>query len=290
MKNPTRFFAIFVLLLILIVGCQSTSPSSVIPTLIPTYTIQPPSAPILTTVTYVGNSGFLIAVGDKKILIDSLFEGFPDSYHLPSTEVEDILNATPPFDQIDLVLATHSHADHFDAVLVRQYLDNNPEVTFASTAQVTALLPDIEDRVITLDANTGNPAKVDINGIHVEAIYLSHGIPSDGSVEVINNAYLVKVNGVIFFHSGDMYPSLLPHEIIQTNNLSGQNIDFAFMQHFRLSNPAFPGFMNDVIQSKYVIASHYELAGEVEVENIKQYYPDVVIFSKEMQTWQMPGK
>lgn len=290
MKNFSHFLVVIAVLFTLLMGCRSISTINDSSLLKPSTTIQASPTPIQTTVTYVGNSGFLISVGDKKILIDSLFDGFPGTYHLPSSEVEDMLAAVSPFDQIDMILATHTHADHFDEGVVRQYLEKNSEVIFASTSQVTSLFSDFKDRVITLDAQTGKPMSMDINGIYVEAIYLSHGLPSDGSEEVINNAYLVNVNGVTFFHSGDMDPRLLSHEVLQTYDLPRKNIDFAFMQHFRLSNPAFQGFMNDVIQCKYVIASHYELSGLVDVENIKLYYPDVVIFTKEMQTWQMPGK
>ena len=35
------------------------------------------------SITYVGNAGFLINIGDKKILIDALFKGFEGSYELP---------------------------------------------------------------------------------------------------------------------------------------------------------------------------------------------------------------
>jgi len=51
------------------------------------------------TVMYVGNSGFMITAGDRKILIDALFEGFgSQDYTLPADEVNLLVNALPPFD------------------------------------------------------------------------------------------------------------------------------------------------------------------------------------------------
>ena len=73
-------------------------------------------------VTYVGNAGFLIAVGDKKILIDALFSGFPGGYTLPEEIRDKMALGRPPFDGIDLALATHSHGDHFESGLVRRFL------------------------------------------------------------------------------------------------------------------------------------------------------------------------
>ena len=84
------------------------------------------------TVTFVGNSGFLITVGDTKILIDGLFEGFP-GYALPDDELQQLLGAEPPFDHLDLILRTHDHGDHFSARMVCQHLKNDPEAVFVST-------------------------------------------------------------------------------------------------------------------------------------------------------------
>jgi L-ascorbate metabolism protein UlaG (beta-lactamase superfamily) len=84
------------------------------------------------SITYVGNAGFLISIGDKKILIDALFKGFEGSYKLPQ-EVQDKLTlAQAPFDDVDLILVTHAHSDHIDPVMVLQHMQNNPDAIFDS--------------------------------------------------------------------------------------------------------------------------------------------------------------
>jgi L-ascorbate metabolism protein UlaG (beta-lactamase superfamily) len=276
MKKCLAVLTVLLVLTFLITSCQSTP------------TVAPTAEPTVTTVTYVGNSGFVIEVGDKKILIDALFDGFPQSYHLPSTVIDKITAGEAPFDDVDLILATHFHDDHFGADMVSQYLANHPDTVFASTAQTTQLLRGFGGRVVTLDAKTNAPVEVDLNGIHVEAIYLTHGIPTDGSAEPINNAYLVSVNGVTLFHTGDIDAGLLSPEGLQGYDLPGKNIDIAFIQHFYLSNPAFKHFMNDDIITKYVIASHYQYTDPINADRIKTYYPDAVIFTEELQTWVMP--
>ena len=98
-------------------------------------------------VTFVGNSGFLITVGDQEVLIDALFEGLP------------------PFDDVDLILATHDHPDHFSATLVEQYLQNNPQAIFMSTKQAASQLTGFGDRVIAVDPVAGSPVNLEANGI-----------------------------------------------------------------------------------------------------------------------------
>lgn len=78
--------------------------------------------------TYIANEGFLITGGGKKVLVDALLrEGIPESYLRPAPETLKKMEASqPPFDGVDLVLATHFHRDHFNAGSVAAHLRANP--------------------------------------------------------------------------------------------------------------------------------------------------------------------
>ena len=243
-----------------------------------------------TRVTYVGNSGFLIAVGDKKVLIDALFSGFHGVYKLPLNVQSLLVHASPPFDNIDLILATHNHGDHFSASMVQTHMQNNPKAVFVSTKQVTNQIVGFSDRVITLDASAGKPFQKEINGIQVEAIYLPHDIVPTGETEIVNQGYVININRVTVFHTGDMDASFLSPEKLKGYDFPGKNIDIAFIQHWYLSDAAFQPFYNTVIKSKYLVASHYKLTDPIKTEIIENDYPDAVIFTEEMQSWVMPNQ
>ena len=95
-------------------------------------------------VTHVFNTGYLITVGDKRILIDALYLGHPEGILKP------VVYAQPPFDGVDLILATHEHHDHFSPELVGRYMKENPQTLFVSTGsavdQLIALDGDLRDR------------------------------------------------------------------------------------------------------------------------------------------------
>lgn len=242
-----------------------------------------------TRVTYVGNSGFLITVGDKKVLIDAIFSGFHGIYQLPLNVQDALIHARPPFDDIDLILATHNHPDHFSASMVQTHMQNNPKAVFVSTNQVTNQIVGFGDRVITLGASVGNPVQKVINGIQVEAIYLSHGNVASGETEVFNQGYVINIDGVTVFHTGDIDASLLSPENLKGYDFPGMNIDIAFIQHFLLSDAAFQSLIVDEFKSKYVVASHYKLTDPIKTEIIENNYPDAIIFTEEMQNWVMPN-
>lgn len=242
-----------------------------------------------TRVTYVGNSGFLITVGDKKVLIDAVFSGISGIYKLPLNVQGLLVHALPPFDNIDLILATHYHPDHFSASMVQTHMQNNPGAVFVSTSQVTNQINGLGERVITLDASTGNSVQKEINGIQVEAIYLSHGKGETGETEVMNQGYVININGVTLFHTGDIDASLLSTESLQGYDFLGKQIDIAFIQHFLLSDEALLPLYFDVFKSKFVIASHYQFTDPINTEMIENNYPEAVIFTQELHNWVMPN-
>lgn len=219
MKSYFRNMVTISLVFILLSGCngitgqtQSTATFSTASKGTPTPFITAEAFFDGTRVTYVGNSGFLITVGDKKVLIDALFSGISGVYKLPVNAQGLLVHASPPFDDIDLIFATHNHPDHFSASMVQTHMQNNPKAVFISTSQVTNQIKGFNDRVITLGASAGNPVQKVINRFQVEAIYLSHGNGATGETEVMNQGYVINIDGVTVFHTGDIDASFLSPE------------------------------------------------------------------------------
>ncbi len=240
-------------------------------TVAPTNTPAPTADPSGVRVTFVGNSGFLITVGDQKVLIDALFEGFPR------------------FNGVDLILATHNHADHFSAELVRRYMQNNPEAIFMSTEQAARQLTDFGDRVIVVDPVAGSPVTLEANGIGVEAIYLNHGYQPNDPSEVFNNGYVVTIGPVKFFHTGDVDDL----QDARQYNLAEQNIDLAFIQHYFLLDDNARSLIDEVVGAKYLFPIHYRYTTPAfDADMIKNYFPDAIIFSAELESWSrsLPAK
>jgi L-ascorbate metabolism protein UlaG (beta-lactamase superfamily) len=237
------------------------------------------------SVFFLGNSGFLIVVGEQKVLIDAFFDGFPPGYTLPSYVQTALVNAEPPFDDVDMILATHEHADHFSETMIRQYMQNNPNAIFVSTTQAISHLGDLADRTIAMDPVSETPVAVEANGIQVEAIYLSHGNPGAGEEETYNNGYVITIGGIKVFHTGDINRI----QDVRQYNLTNQQIDLAFIPHFFLGSNLFKDLMDKDLGAKYLFPIHYQYSVPEFDENlILDNYPDAVIFSIELENWIMP--
>jgi L-ascorbate metabolism protein UlaG (beta-lactamase superfamily) len=136
-----------------------------------------------------------------------------------------------------------------------------------------------------VDPVAGTPVNAEANGIQVEAIYLSHGTPPSGEVEIFNNAYVVTINGIKVFHTGDI-SSL---QDVRQYNLEDQNIDLAFIPHFYLRNSASRSTLSNDIGARYLFPIHYQYTTpEFNADVVRFNYPDAIIFNMELESWIMP--
>lgn len=75
------------------------------------------------TVTLISNAGLLLQYGGFTMLLDGIYgrEGHPFSNLRPGTW-EAMLAGRPPFQQMDYLLFSHAHPDHFSPEMVRAFL------------------------------------------------------------------------------------------------------------------------------------------------------------------------
>ena len=130
------------------------------------------------TVTKYPQSCLLLEKAGKRIVID------PGSFFAAQFTVSD-------FGQIEAVLYTHQHPDHYDAALARLFLAAG--LPLYGNADVAAL--------IGPEANpVSHGQKFEAAGFNIQAHDLPHCLLADGSAGPPNTGYIVDG---MFFHPGD---------------------------------------------------------------------------------------
>ncbi len=126
---------------------------------------------------------------------------------------------------------------------------------------------------------------METNGIQVEAIYLSHPHPTNDPNIVFNNGYVATVNGVKFFHTGDVknMQDVIPY------NLQEQNIDLAFVVNYYIAGSSISEIITDHIGAKYLIPIHYQFFELGPDTSILTYSPEAIILNNELDSWYMPS-
>lgn len=199
-------------------------------------------------VTYIANEGFLIQAGGMKVAVDAFFHGATINWcHAPEPgTVERMASASPPFDDIDLILVTHWHSDHFTPQLVLDHLSTSAGTHLIASPQAVTKLRELpgfaaglEARIHELDLELFGRKELSLGGIRVEAHRIRHGAyplkdektgeTRNKHEDVENLAFLVEMGGATFAHFGDAF---LRENLDYLNGkrFPGRRVDLAFLE------------------------------------------------------------
>jgi L-ascorbate metabolism protein UlaG (beta-lactamase superfamily) len=249
-------------------------------------------------ITYIGNEGFFVSHAGRGVLIDALVRrGIPPYVKAPDEQRERIETAAPPFDNVHLVLATHDHADHFDAGAVWRHLDNRELSVFVSTSKAVARVratpstPDLEERTHVADPPEGQRAKFAVEGINLDVLNLHHG--RDRNPPVASLGFLVDIEGFRILHLGDTEVSV---EELLVYGLAEESIDVAFVPYWQLNGSNGRRFIEEAIAPKHIVAMHipaanaaasyFAPAGSLQQlkEQLEEAYPGIIIFQEPLES------
>lgn len=212
-------------------------------------------------VTYVANSGFIVKVADSKIMFDGLFQNGMNKYLEPDElTVSLIKNGLHPFDDVEIVFISNIQADHFDPYLATQFMLHNQSVKLICPQQVmnkmkifTSDFETIKNRIIETTPSVNNYDRFIIDGIEIIACHLKHEKIYNDHLE--NMAYVVKMDGVKIFHSGDSSVETL--DDLKGLQLSDLNIDIAFLSDkYAIGRSALQ--TNQIVDARYNLLMHFE--------------------------------
>lgn len=239
-------------------------------------------------VTFVANEGFLLEAGGRKVLVDALFGDYPLYIDLDPEVRGQVVEARGAFADVDLVLASHYHADHFDAAAVVRHLLANPKATFVSTPQAVAKVKEqpgyekIRERVRGVYPQEGKRAHLTKLGL--EILNLHHGRDRRPLVE--NLGLLIHLGGFKVLQVGDT--EVTPEELAATG-LGEDGIDLALVPSWLLVYDPWKGMVESIIQPRHLAAIHLEAGdGPEDFERIRKASPKVVIFEKALETRVFP--
>ncbi len=281
-------FLIVAATLLLVLACDDAPP-------------EPPAAPPAERgvdeqieITYLANEGFLLASSDHKVLIDGLFREGVEPYPNLSAELrETIETAQPPFDTVDLALATHLHEDHFNALAVCRFLESNQIAEFVSTVQALSQMRStcsdpaaLAGRVRPGLQGDGSAAPFVFEELRAEAVFLHHGAASP----IENLGFKIEIGGLTVLHMGDSQANA---DELASTGLEPGSVDLAFVPFWYLVDRRWTPAI-DFLQPAGIVAMHIpkpdapdlQMFGGYDalVRQIVQSFPQSVVFAEPFET------
>ncbi len=217
--------------------------------------------------TYIGCEGVLIRSGAGSVMIDGLFGPEADGYHTPPrAALEAVRAARPPFDRVDVALATHYHEDHFDPEAVASYLRASERTWFASTPQAVERLvvhaPDTAARAVAVETPEGVRVARDFGAVRAEAFGLSHGKVNYADVQ--NLGWVVTLEGRSIIHLGD---GIIDEKTLRRAGVLDAPIDVGVLPFWFLTYPFGKRLVARAFRPRAVFACHIRLGEREQVVN-----------------------
>jgi L-ascorbate metabolism protein UlaG (beta-lactamase superfamily) len=277
------------LLAILLAGFAFTSCPKNHPT-----TLASPASKV--KIIYIANEGFLIESAGKRVLIDALFrEGIHPYLKVPANLRNALEISQKPFDRIDLILASHFHADHFDPLAVSTHLTHNADALFVSTNQsiekmksAAANFESIKGRTRGLHPKEGDRVALTHRGIRLQVLNVHHG----RNRPIENLGLIWEIAGSRFFHIGD---SMANAEDFKNYDILKDKLDFAFLPYWYFLDADYKKAVRDYIKPRYIVLMHIpdphinddymnKLGGwQNWFKQVKSEFPNAIIFDKQME-------
>lgn len=205
------------------------------------------------TVTYLANEGFQVASESGSVLIDALFGSGLSGYPAVPLEVRSALESGQGrFANVDCVLASHEHADHFDPQATARFLAARP-VQFVSTetvvAQLAPLLPGFAGPapIGRYPPPHHRIEEIGCGRARVSLLRLGHG-----RLPVQNLGFLIDLDGFTLLHVGDADVS---RERIRPFDLARRGVDIVFLPVWHLADSQWMPVVAE-IAPRHIIAMH----------------------------------
>lgn len=249
-------------------------------------------------ITYIANEGFLLQSDHHKVLIDALFDESYGAFLMPDkTVLQNIQQSVAPFDSIDALFLSHYHKDHCNPVLINQYLAKHPTVPLVTSKPSLVFIDgdcfgfvtkQAQFREMTPAANQS--VNKTVAGMPVTAYglkhltYLRNGI--DLEQYMFNISFLIDMDGVKVFHSGDIMPDAFARYL--TLHKGWQlHTDVAFLYYKILeADPKELKRVFDVLHPRYIIPMHIppsEIAQwQAKLPELKKQFPGILFFAQSM--------
>lgn len=156
---------------------------------------------------WLGQSGFLFSWEGKLIAFDPYLSNYLEAHHgtlpYPHHRMMDPPVQGPLLNDIDMVVISHGHEDHFDPDLVKDLMEHNQKVIFVMPAGCTQVAKDygIDKSRIRL-IETGNPMRI-FTGMVIEGFAAAHPRPDFNNTTVSALSYSITMGDFSFLFAGD---------------------------------------------------------------------------------------
>ena len=256
-------------------------------------------------ITYISNEGFMLKTENKGVLIDSLHRGEYPPYDLIKPHVlEQMQKAGEPFDNIDLILFTHHHYDHFDPYSTILHLSNNSKVKLVAPPQIQNILQEhfseiydlVEGQINSCLPKLYTSESMNFDGINLKIYHVPHGeylVMDEITGERVNKhatvqhlMFIISIGGKKILHIGDTVPNEDKRSIEPYKEMIEEQIDLAFLSSWFVIDSKGIEIIKKYIKPEHIVVMHLESEEKNQISRdvSKSIQSKITIFDNSMDS------
>ncbi|MGL1885936.1 MAG: MBL fold metallo-hydrolase [Reichenbachiella sp.] len=234
------------------------------------------------TVTYLGNEGIFIEYQGSKVLIDGLFEDPSARFDYPdNATITKIIDGKAPYNNINALLVTHAHPDHFNPNYSVQMLQNNKTTELIISPQgldsmnmVSDNVSQIRGRIMVYPWARGWKTTT-AGSVTIKSAYTRHAGKSNSKVQ--NNIFIITIGDKKLLHIGDSKMDVSNFDKLR---LIYEDIDIAFVPFWFMTGLYGSEIVNKHIGAKKVVGIHMPSGDKNSkiISKINTQYPKSKVF------------
>lgn len=208
--------------------------------------------------TYIANDGILLSTNKVKVFIDALHnQKVPIYSKVPDHILQEMRNGNGLMNNVDCLLATHVHWDHFSPEEFNRYLEHNRVKAIFTTTEAGVLLRESTNkhlfkavRHVIMDSPIGELMSVEFPEVKIKYFRVEHMGQEHHDVE--HFAFILEIDGIQFLHLGD---SAFDKDYL-TQMLQNEQIDVLFCNFPFINHPLGRIIINESIKPMQIYIIH----------------------------------
>lgn len=236
-------------------------------------------------VTYIANDGILIEYQDKKVAIDAInvVDNLNGWISPSSTVMSALQNGIPPYDNIDVIMVTHGHGDHYATSAIQSYLSRNSNTKLIVPNGLRSSFGSNSNRIPNFSINKFEQVELVLNDITIDVLQVEHFNQfGNNFADVESYTYIVHMGGKKFMHAGDIDYT---DSQLDKFNLLQDSVTVAFIPTFGdLVSPRNRDALIDNVNPKNIVGLHFlRNSLSTSLSQLNSIYPEADAFTEPLE-------
>lgn len=230
----------------------------------------------------IANEGVMIKVNDRQVIIDGLFKStYPKFASTPMDVFEKLQNGNEPYDNVELILASHKHSDHFSVPEIAGVLKDTDETQLyineemAAEMRASTIWDEIKSKMVQFPYV--EETTYSFKDIIVRTFPILHARKK--SSEMKNTAHLIEIEGYRVMHVGDATHG--QQDLIDLN-LSELDLDVLILPYWFVRDADGQAFVSKNLPARKYYINHIPPAELKTVLDLLGGRPDMVVMGNDV--------